>query len=547
MKTPLKRAMVLASSAALVAGLGACSGGGGDDAASADDLDAKMVGAMEDFGVGDTFKATEPVTFDVLYRDHPNYPNNPDWLFYSELANRTNVSLEPTLAPLSDWEQRRSLLIGAGDAPSIISVTAPGAEVPFVSSGAILPVSDYLDLMPNFQDKVEKWGLEDQLDTLRQEDGKFYLLPGLLEELRPDYTLAFRTDVLEQVGVEPPTSWDEVRTALEAIKAAHPDSYPLSDRWEGQALLNYAAASFGTAGGWGYGLGTTWDEDAEEFVYTGATDEYRDMVTYFHGLVEDGLMDPESFTQPDDTARQKLANQQSYAVSTNAQELLLERTALDATVGQGAYSLAKIEVPEGPAGDVIGGTRLESGLMVSSSALERDDFVAMMQFIDWLYYSDEGLEYTKWGVEGTTYTQEGEDYVLTPDVTFQSLNPAGTKNLQKDFGFFNGVYMLAQGSSQDLVLSHLNEEEVAWQEAMAEKEQAPVAPPAPLDEIELEQAGLTQSALNDTTQQATLQFILGQRDPEADWDAYVQELEGAGMGTYLDLVNGAHDRYEENS
>src|SRR5699024_8982422 len=119
---------------------------------------------------------------------------------------------------LSDYDQRRSLLVGAGDAPSVIPVTYPGQESQYVSSGAILAVSDYLDLMPNFNQKIADWGLEDELESLLQEDGKFYLLPGLLESARPDYTVAMRTDVLEELGIEEPATWDEFRSALEAIK-----------------------------------------------------------------------------------------------------------------------------------------------------------------------------------------------------------------------------------------------------------------------------------------------------------------------------------------
>ena len=52
--------------------------------------------------------------------------------------------------------------------------------------------------MPNFQDKVEKWNLEPEIDGLTQEDGKYYLLPGLHEELWPDYSLAVRTDILAE-------------------------------------------------------------------------------------------------------------------------------------------------------------------------------------------------------------------------------------------------------------------------------------------------------------------------------------------------------------
>ena len=56
-------------------------------------------------------------------------------------------------------------------------------EVPFIASGAIIPVSDYLDLMPNFKAKAAKWNMAADLDTLRQDDGRFYVLPGMHEEI----------------------------------------------------------------------------------------------------------------------------------------------------------------------------------------------------------------------------------------------------------------------------------------------------------------------------------------------------------------------------
>ena len=536
---------------ALALGVAACSSdeeaeglaSEGPDSAS---FDGRDVGAMEDFGVGDTFTATEPVSFSLLYRDHPNYPLDEDWLLFDEVAERNNVSFDITTAPLSDWAQRRSLLIGAGDAPAIIPVTYASEEAPFVASGAILPVSDYVGLMPNFQDKVESWGLEEEIDTLRQEDGKYYLLPGILETVRPDYTLGMRIDQLEAAGVAEPTSWEEVSEALAAMKEANPADYAMSDRWEGLSLLNVAAPTFGTSAGWGYGAGVTWDPEAEEFVYTAATEEYRQLLEYFAGLVADGLLDPESFTQDDDSAAQKLANEQSFAITTNAQEIIAHRTTLETSLGGEPFELQKIPVPEGPAGDFVGGTRLESGIAISSEAAESENFVAMMQFIDWLYYSDEGLEFARWGVEGETFERDGDTRVLAADVDLLGQNPEGSTNLQTDYGFFNGVFSLAHGSTQDLLLTHLSEEEVAWQEAMADKERVEVPPPYPLDELEREQVSLYQTALTDYVNQNTLQFILGQRDL-SEFDDFVTELEANNMTTYLDVVNAAQERYEQNN
>src|SRR5690606_4050838 len=177
----------------------------------------------------------------------------------------------------------------------------------------------------------------------------------------------------------------------------YPDSYPLSDRFTGESLLNVAAPSFGTAAGWGYG-GATWNPEEKKFEYTGAMDEYRQLVEYFHKLVDEGLMDPESFTQDDDTAIKKFVTGKSFAISTNAQNI--PNDYLPALKNIPGATVAKIRVPAGPKGDVIAGSRLENGLMISSKALDSENFVAMMQFIDWLWYSDEGQEFAKWGVEG---------------------------------------------------------------------------------------------------------------------------------------------------
>ncbi|MGW4801220.1 extracellular solute-binding protein, partial [Nonomuraea sp. NPDC004297] len=124
---------------------------------------AGKAGSMSGFAVGQQFKATEPLSFDVLYNNHPFYPNKGDWLLWQEMTKRTNVTLKPTEVPLSDYEKKRALIIGAGDAPLIIPKTYHPQEEAFVASGAILPVSDYFNLMPNFQDKVSKWQLQPEL------------------------------------------------------------------------------------------------------------------------------------------------------------------------------------------------------------------------------------------------------------------------------------------------------------------------------------------------------------------------------------------------
>ncbi|MFC5814916.1 ABC transporter substrate-binding protein [Nonomuraea harbinensis] len=533
-----------------IIGLGAFTlvlAGCGEDgtAPKAADTSANRAGAMANYGVGQQFKATEPISFDVLYNNHSFYPNKNDWLFWEELTKRTNVTLKPVEVPLSDYEQKRGLLVGSGQAPLIIPKTYPGQEDTFVSSGAILPVSDYLDLMPHFKDKVARWRMEPELNTRRQADGRFYLLPGMHESVWVDYTLAVRTDILEKLGLEVPATWDDLYTVLKAMKEEYPDQYPMTDRWgdptPGGNLFKLVAQAYGTRGGWEY-LHATWDPTAGKFAFTGAMPQYKQMIEYLHKLVQEKLIDPESFTQQDEQAKQKFTSGKSFVISTNAQSLINDyRGPLEKTV-EGA-KVAKIPVPMGPVGDYKIGTRLENGIMISSKAKDNPNFVAMMQFIDWLWYSDQGQEFAKWGVEGTTYTKDSAGaYKLADDIDMVGLNPGASKHLQKDFGFGNGVF--AYGGTTKLLQSTFSEEELEFQNVMNARKQWPVDPPHPFTDEERERSTLWETPLKDHVTQNTLKFILGERDL-AEWDAYVKELEAKNMTTYIDLVNAAADRFKK--
>ncbi|MDG4781873.1 extracellular solute-binding protein [Micromonospora sp. WMMD961] len=518
-----------------------------EDPGESKDLSENRVGAMANYGVGDQFKATEALSFSTLYNNHTFYPLKEDWLFWSELTKRTNVTIDPVAVPLSDYEQKRSLLIGAGDAPLIIPKTYHPQEDAFVSSGAILPVSDYLDLMPNLKEKITKWNLKPEIDNLRQADGKFYLLPGLHEKPTQDYTVLVRTDIMQELNLPTPKTWDDLYTVLKAMKAKYPNVYPYSDLFSKPnptgALLGILGSSHGTYAGWDF-QHATWDPTAKKFTYTGSSEQYKQVVTYLHKLVAEGLLDPESFTQTDDQARQKLANGKSFVVTGNAQTLVNNhRPDLAKTLPNAR--MAKIPLPMGPTGEVNPFPRLENGIMISSKARESKNFVAMMQFIDWLWYSDAGLEFARWGVEGTTFTKDASGKrSLIPDVDFLGLNPKAPKHLQKDFGFQNGVF--AYGGSPDLVRGFFSPEELEFQKVMDARKPREVPPPRPFTDEEREQVSLWETPLKDFVTQNTLKFALGQR-PLTEWDAYVAELKAKNSEQYIDLVNKAYERFQKKN
>jgi putative aldouronate transport system substrate-binding protein len=207
-----------------------------------------------------------------------------------------------------------------------------------------------------------------------------------------------------------------------------------------------------------------------------------------------------------------------------------------------AAKLTKIALPIGPEGEINPASRLENGIMISTKARDSKNFVAMMQFIDWLWYSDAGQEFAKWGVQGVTFNKDssGKD-TLVDDVNVVGLHPSATKHLQKDFGFYNGIF--AYGGKPELVQAFFSPEEQAFQKVMNARRPAVVAPPHPFSDEEREQASLWETPLRDYVFQQTLAFILGQR-PLSQWDAYVGELRGKNMDKYMELVDKAYQRYK---
>jgi len=63
---------------------------------------------------------------------------------------------------------------------------------------------------------------------------------------------------------------------------------------------------------------------------------------------------------------------------------------------------------------------------------------------------------------------------LTPDVNYVGLNPKGTKLLNKDFGFSNGVF--AYGGSTQLLESTFSPEEIAFQKVMTSRRRSRCRP-----------------------------------------------------------------------
>ena len=544
-----RRSFVGLSAAAFASvALASCGTGssGGDDVDAAD----KNTGAMTDYAADTQFKATEPFTVSMLWTDWPEVAVKDSWRIFDRIKELTGVEIALTHIPFSDNVEKRSLLVSAGDAPTLIPLIYTGDETPFVSSGAVVPMSDYAEHMPHFQKYVKEWDLAEMIENIKQADGKYYMMPGLQEVSVPVFSVVIRKDVFEQVAGAVPNTWDEMREALALIKEKYPDSTPLADGFEAQSMLNYAAHAFGTKAGWGFGGGSI-EGDGDEIVYAATTDQYKQLVDFFRGLVEDGLLDKESLTASNDgsgaaNVSEKFAAETCFAASGSSGTAIEFAQALNATVGKGNYEVTLIPPPGGPAGDHVEPRNFWHGFMLSSSVVESENFLATLQFVDWLYFNPEAREMLRWGEEGTTYEKSADGKITLKDgfsLNDYDINTDAGEDIKTDLGY--STFPAESTESRSLKESYSTPEFVQYiDDVLTTRTPRDPFPPAPLNESELEQASLLSTPIKDAVDTATLQFIMGERSMD-QWDAYVKELEAAGLPQYLDLLNGAHKRFVE--
>lgn len=341
---------------------------------------------------------------------------------------------------------------------------------------------------------------------------------------------------MDVTELEKTWTYEDFYEACKKVKEYTGCDYVISDASKGDCLINICAAVYGVNAGWGMGGGLQFDFDNLEFYYADTQDVMKEYLTFLNKMVKDGVLDPESFSQEDDTARAKFFNGETYAMTGNYQNLADYTSKMTDPEAE----LYMVVAPGGPAGLLqIENSKLENGIMIAQKALDElgeQDFIKMLRFVDWLWYSPEGQMLSLWGVEGETYTMDGENVILNSDISFNGMNPDASKKLNVDYGFGGGMF--AYGGSNWLRTSKMTEGERSFNNRIYEyRVDRPLIPPYMANEEESEELNLISTPLIDATKAWIQKFITGQADIETQWEAYKAELESLGVNTYVTQVN----------
>ena len=362
---------------------------------------------------------------------------------------------------------------------------------------------------------------------------------------------------LDELGLDVPTSLDELHDALKAFKDndmshtyygnAAGSTLPMStgfDQWCWGQNIFYAGFGFTN---WINDVCadlTLWKDGTVNFVST--TQNYRDAVTYFHDWYAEGLMDVEMFSQSDTQLISKC--QQGYVgVSTwwYIEELM----------GEYADDYVFLPVLTGPKGTPYEGTRnvtvrtgggTNGGNLSITSACQSP--INLLKFFD-RWYDGETVMQLQYGPIGVYFNSQDENGVWNSitEAEAQERFGKGAGELKSEYEIHGpklilSKYYLENFNMEDRAIERLNDLYDYWMPQVDSTVVYPIDCVFTSDELDTidQYKPDFESALSE---QEGL-WIRDGGPTDAEWDAYISYLnEKCGMQKLLTVYTEAYARY----
>jgi len=471
----------------------------------------------------------KPVTFSVLYADNASYPFKEDWLILEEIKRLTNVTLDIIKVPDSDFATKREIIINSGEMPDIITKTFASDVTDYVLQGVFLPISDYLDKMPNFKKFLEENGYEKEIYNMTEADGKFYGFPAKADPVK--YQIMqwlIRVDLFKKHNIPIPETMDDIYEAGKILKQAYPDAYPIINRFGSGNILCRIAPAFGTVAGWmmGYG-GFHYDEEKDEWIFAPATEEYKAMLEYCHKLLEEGILDPEFTTLDSNVYEERVVNSKTFIMADWLGNEI--RYNYNGQQKDPDFKVEMIFPPKGPGGYAVPPKqKYEMSWVIPASVKNKDYFDTLIRFLDWLY-TDEAAVAVTFGVEGKTCNVVDGKYVYVDEIASGKIDPC------VEYGLDNNSLCVRR--HPDWFAATKGEYISGLFDKMAEMNI--IKDPEPKIRLSAEDKEIEKmysTVVVDYVNQMTEKFIYGKESFDK-WDDFVKECKAKGADKLGELYN----------
>ncbi|HJR79333.1 MAG TPA: extracellular solute-binding protein [Anaerolineales bacterium] len=346
-----------------------------------------------------------------------------DWVAYDIIRDELNINFTYVIVPPGeDGEAKLNAAAAANDLPDLFQVVSAnndsrGALLRLVELGLVAPVEDLMPLMP---ERTELHYNDPLLIDLVTFDGHQYGLPEP-PPIPKREGLVIRKDWLDNLGLEVPTTPEELLAVAQAFTEQDPDgngqndTYGLGGFINGQGLGNrfdFITGAYGVPGVWNFA-------DPANFGLNVRSDQYPEALAYFKSLVDAQVIDPDwpTLTRDDFRARWKQGlfgiMWEDFAALTNQSNY----EPFDTNFPDGEW--IPVAAPTGPNGDAYYGVFTGRGniFAVSQQAADAGKGEAIARLLEWM--ATDGYYLLGFGEEGVNFIIDENGNIST-----EGLDPA---------------------------------------------------------------------------------------------------------------------------
>ena len=337
----------------------------------------------------------EWITLKVSVFDRGTAGNTPaDNNFYTQwiqenFGDPRHIKVEWVVIPRSDEVGKLQTLMAGGEAGDISFTYTESVITNFVQQGGLWELTD---LIEEYGPHIKEFLGEDILAAGRFEGGQ-YAIPAR-RVVVADQGMFIRADLLRELGLEMPTTKDELADVMAAFKEAYPDKVVWT--WSKNLTNNHIVT---------YSFLTDVEQESFATIPMVMRDGYEDFVLYLNWLYNEGYMGPDFALMDDNALYNEVASGKGLIYQFNYDHPI--------RVSPGVMSTLKANYPDAeflPLNcfeSVIDSTKYYHN---SYNPWGLDNFVpktcehpeAAIMYLDWLCEYDT-IYFLQNGVQGETY------------------------------------------------------------------------------------------------------------------------------------------------
>ncbi|WP_047983330.1 extracellular solute-binding protein [Ornithinibacillus californiensis] len=341
------------------------------------------------------------------------------------INEKFNIEYNPQIIPQGDYVEKSSAIVAGGDMPDLVGFQANDFRFyQWAEQGAFLPLDDFLHHFETLG------GIPDHIYDAFKVDGKIYGIPRYSQPY--PLTPMVRKDWLDNLGLEMPTNYEELKAVAIAFTNEDPDQNGEDDTY-GIAIGENINPNFNMGAYWD---ASAWYHQNDEGQYIpGIISEGRkELIQFFADLYETGAMtkDFAVLNWADTNAEFYSGKAGIFVGGVAGMSEDYMKGLLEIDPDAEFVSIPPFEAPDGSQGFTMGSGN--SGILALNANMADD--------LGKIYRSLELVDYGKkffpkdqrnpdnpdfdwmWGLEGTGYNMEDGNPVRVPNFSSDGLAPS---------------------------------------------------------------------------------------------------------------------------